>query len=99
MRRLFLVFFIVITGFSFQACNDNSKTKSETKDEAITEADVPASVKTTFTAKYPSATDIRWENAHENNKQTYKAKFSLNGKNFKAEFDDAGTFIKEKEDK
>jgi len=99
MKKFILSFFISALAFSFQACDNSSQTKSEAKDEAISEADVPATVKTNFMAKYPSATDIRWENAKENDKATYKAKFSLNGKNFKAEFGEDGAFVKEKEDK
>ena len=64
----------------------------------VNEADVPATVKTNFTAKYSGATDVRWENAKENDKHTYKAKFMMNGKSFKAEFNEDGSFIKEKED-
>ena len=39
-----------------------------------------------------------WEDAHENNVQTYKAKFVVNGKKMKAEFDSNGGLVKEEED-
>jgi hypothetical protein len=97
MKRFILIAWLASFGF-VMACNQSSQTKSETKDEVITEADVPNTVKINFTTKYPGATDIRWENAHENEKKTYKAKFSLNGKNFKAEYNEDGVFIKENED-
>ena len=60
--------------------------------------DVPASVQTAFSAKYSTATDVKWEDAHEDTKQTYKAKFMMNGKKMKAEFDSNGGFVKEEED-
>lgn len=81
--------------FATQSCNDADKTKS---DKEITTADVPASVQSAFSAKYSTATDVKWEDAHEGTKQTYKAKFSLNGKKMKAEFDANGGFVKEEED-
>jgi hypothetical protein len=41
---------------------------------------------------------VKWEDAHENNVQTYKAKFTVNGKKMKAEFDTNGGLVKEEED-
>jgi hypothetical protein len=55
-------------------------------------------VQTAFSAKYSTATDVKWEDAHENNVQTYKAKFLVNGKKMKAEFDANGGLVKEEED-
>jgi len=78
-----------------QSCNDD-KTEKETK--TITATDVPASVQSAFSAKYSTAADVKWEDAHENNVQTYKAKFTVNGKKMKAEFDANGGFVKEEED-
>ena len=90
---------VFLIGFSLsivlvQSCNS----KTEKKDETISTNDVPASVQSAFSAKYSTATDVKWEDAHENDQQTYKAKFTLNGKKMKAEFDANGTFIKEGED-
>jgi hypothetical protein len=98
MKRLIAVCLFAIFSFSFPACNNSTKTNSDKKDEVIVDNEVPASVKTSFTTKYPAATDITWENATENEKKTYKAKFMLNGKKMKAEFDAGGMFIKENED-
>lgn len=81
---------------AIQSCNTDTK---EAKDEkTVKTTDVPASVQTAFSAKYSTATDVKWEDAHENNVQTYKAKFMLNGKKMKAEFDTNGGFVKEEED-
>ena len=79
-----------------QSCNDATDKK---EDKTISESDVPATVKTAFSAKYSTATEVKWEDAHENNIQTYKAKFTVNGKKMKAEFDGTGKFVKEEEDK
>ena len=82
-----------------QSCADKkSDKKSETKSDTIAVSDVPATVQSAFSAKYSTASDILWEDATEDEKQTYKAKFTLNGKKMKAEFDASGAFIKENED-
>lgn len=75
-----------------QSCND----KAETRDSKA--VDVPATVTSAFSAKYSTATDVKWEDAHEDAKKTYKAKFMINGKKMKAEFDENGGFVKEEED-
>jgi len=79
-----------------QSCNNDADKK---EDKAISESDVPATVKTAFSAKYSTATDVKWEDAHENNVQTYKAKFTVDGKKMKAEFDGTGKLVKEEDDK
>ena len=87
---------ISVSLVTMQSCNNETKVKEGNKE--ITVSDVPQAVQTAFTAKYSGATDIKWEDAHENNVQTYKAKFMLNGKKMKAEFDTKGAFIKAEED-
>ena len=82
--------------FAIQSC-DNDKTE-KADEKTLSSTDVPASVQTAFSAKYSTATDVKWEDAHENNIQTYKAKFTMNGKKMKAEFDSSGGFVKEEED-
>ena len=82
--------------FAIQSC-DNDKTE-KADEKTLSTTDVPASVQTSFSAKYSTATDVKWEDAHENNVQTYKAKFLVNGKKMKAEFDANGGFVKEEED-
>ena len=82
--------------FTIQSCDNDNKVKEDNK--TISTTDVPAPVQTAFSAKYSTATDVKWEDAHEGTKQTYKAKFTLNGKKMKAEFDNNGGFVKEEED-
>jgi len=79
-----------------QSCNNAKDEKTDEK--TVTTNDVPASVQTAFSAKYSTATEVKWEDAHENNVQTYKAKFMINGKKMKAEFDTNGGLVKEEED-
>ena len=82
--------------FTIQSCNNETKAKEENKE--LSTSDVPASVQSAFSAKYSTATEVKWEDAHENNVQTYKAKFMINGKKMKAEFDTNGGLVKEEED-
>lgn len=78
-----------------QSCND---TKTEQDEKTVSSSDIPASVQSAFSAKYSTATEVKWEDAHEDTLQTFKAKFVLNGKKMKAEFDRNGGFVKEEED-
>ena len=86
---------IGLTVFTIQSCDNDSKTKDE---KTISANDVPASVQSAFSAKYSTATEVKWEDAHEDTVQTFKAKFTVNGKKMKAEFDKNGGFVKEEED-
>lgn len=95
MKKIITCLVIGISVLSLQSCKEK---KSETNTDAIATDKVPAPVQTSFSTKYATATDVIWEDAHENDKQTYKAKFTLNGKKMKVEFDAAGVLIKEKED-
>ena len=96
MKKIFLIIALSASLIAIQSCDNDKK---ETKDEkTLSTTDVPAPVQTAFSAKYSTATDVKWEDAHENNVQTYKAKFTLNGKKMKAEFDPNGGFVKEEED-
>lgn len=82
--------------FTIQSC-DNDKTE-KADEKTLSTTDVPASVQTAFSAKYSTATDVKWEDAHEDSIQTYKAKFMIDGKKMKAEFDGTGKLIKEEPD-
>ena len=97
MKKIFLILALSFSLFAIQSCNNDKKDTNETKE--LSRNDVPAPVQTAFSAKYSTATDVKWEDAHENNVQTYKAKFNMNGKKMKAEFDANGGFVKEDEDK
>ena len=95
MKKIITCLAISLSVFTLQSCKEK---KAETTTDAIATANVPAAVQTSFSTKYATATDIVWEDAHEIDKQSYKAKFTINGKKMKAEFNAAGGFIKEKED-
>lgn len=97
MKKIILMIVIGFSLFTIQACNNDSDTKTK-EDKTMTSNDVPASVQSAFSAKYSTATEVKWEDAHENNVQTYKAKFMVNGKKMKAEFDANGGLVKEEED-
>ena len=97
MKKIFLIMALSLSLFTIQSCTNDKNEKEDSKE--LSTNDVPAPVQTAFSAKYSTATDIKWEDAHENNVQTYKAKFTINGKKMKAEFDSNGGFVKEDEDK
>jgi hypothetical protein len=88
-----IICFSLVTAIS---CNDASTDKDE---DGVSDAVVPAEVRSAFSAKYSTATDVKWEDAHEDTINTYKAKFTYNGKKMEAEFDTKGNFVKEEEDK
>ena len=96
MKKIILFIAFIVSLFTMQSCNNDNKVKEDNKEISV--GDVPQSVQSTFTAKYSAATNIKWEDAHENNIKTYKAKFMLDGKKKKAEFDTTGAFVKEEED-
>jgi hypothetical protein len=97
MKKIILPIAISLSLLTMQSCNNDNKDKED--DKEISVGNVPQSVQSAFTAKYSAATNIKWEDAHENNIKTYKAKFMLDGKKMKAEFDTNGAFVKEEEDK
>lgn len=96
MKKIFLIIALSASLFTIQSCDNDETEKKDNKEISIN--DVPAPIQTAFSAKYSTATDVKWEDAHEGTKQTYKAKFTLNGKKMKAEFDTNGGFVKEEED-
>ena len=89
---------ISLSLFTVQSCGSDDKKEKGKDDKEVSAGSVPDPVKSAFSTKYAAASDVKWEDAHEGDKQTYKAKFTLNGKKMKAEFDAAGTFVKESED-
>ncbi len=98
MKNLLITLFIPVGFIINTACN-NSKDESRADEKNVISAStVPVSVQSAFTAKYPGATEVIWEDAHEGDSSTYKVKFSRDGKYWKAEFNTNGGLIKEKED-
>ncbi len=68
---------------------------SSCSDKKLADGDVPQPAKTSFTAKYPGATDLEWIKEKKGDKTLYEAQFKLNGKKIEAEFDADGNFIAE----
>lgn len=95
MKKIIGIMAISFSLFITQSCSNEKDSKSN---DTISINDVPASVQSAFSAKYSTATDVKWEDAHEDTVQTYKAKFIVNGKKMKAEFDKNGGLVKEEED-
>lgn len=61
----------------FSACGQSGK-------------EVPAPVKSGFSQKFSGATNVKW--GKENDKE-WEAEFKLGGKNYSANFDNAGTWV------
>jgi hypothetical protein len=95
MKRIFFNLIVCFSLATAISCNDASTDKDK---DGVSDAIVPAEVKSAFSAKYSTATDVKWEDATEDSLNTYKAKFTFNGKKMKAEFDSKGNFVKEEED-
>jgi hypothetical protein len=95
MKKIFFYLIICFSLVTAISCNDASTDKNE---DGVSDAVVPSEVKSAFSAKYSTATDVKWEDAREDSISTYKAKFTFNGKKMKAEFDTKGNLIKEEED-
>ena len=98
MRKLLVI--LGLTAFISSGCKDKKETTETRADEknVITDADVPAPVKTAFTAKYPGATEVIWEDAKEDDVPTIKVKFKKDDQYWKAEFKTDGSFVKDGKD-
>ena len=80
------------------SCKDNDNKERADKKNEIQASQVPDAVKNALTSRYPNAGEIIWENAHENDVETFKVKFKQDSVYMKAEFGKDGSFIKESED-
>lgn len=94
MKRSTSILIIVLSCLFSPACNNDKKDRADEK-KVISVSEVPDAVKNSFTAKYSTATDVIWENAHEDDIATYKVKFRNNNQDMKAEFKKDGSLIKE----
>ena len=95
MKKIFFATVIGLSLFILPSCDNDKKVKD---DKEIPSSAVPASVQSAFSVKYSTASEVKWEDAHEDTTKTYKAKFTLDGKKMKAEFDATGNFVKEEND-
>jgi hypothetical protein len=97
MKKWLLALFIATSLVISPSCKEKSEHKADKKN-VISTSDVPDIVKTAFTTKYPGATDVIWEDAHEGDSPTFKVKFKREDKYWKAEFKSDGSFVKDGED-
>jgi len=96
MKKVIVPLFIALTcSISFSCTN---RTARIDKKNEVSATEVPVEVKNKFAEKYPAATQVVWEKAHEDFDDTYKAKFKSDGDFWKAEFKNDGTLIKVKKD-
>jgi uncharacterized lipoprotein YmbA len=77
---------------TFMAACSGGEPKTE---EFLSEDQVPVAVKDAFAAKYPTATDVKWEKEIEDGKIEYEIGFKLDDKHKEAFFEENGNFIKE----
>ena len=63
-------------------------------DESAEAVDVPAAVQSAFTAAYPGATDVEWEQEGDH----YEVEFDMNGEEMEAEYSATGEEIMMDED-
>ena len=68
------------------------------KEKKITAAELPSKVSATFNAKYPDASNVKWQEETENGKTVYEADFKLHGNGIEVEIDTAGILVKEELD-
>ena len=98
MKNWYLAFLLSGALFIAPSCKNEKKETRADEKNVITPHDIPAIINTAFTSKYPGASEVIWEDAHEGDDPTFKVKFKKDGKYWKAEFKSDGSFVKEKED-
>ena len=99
MKRVLFVLMISMGFLATSSCHHTEKEESRADEKnVISVSDVPAPVTGAFQAKYPQATEVIWEKAHEKDMDTYKVKFKQDSVYLKAEFSNDGNLIKEKKD-
>jgi hypothetical protein len=88
MKKLLLAFLL---GMAMLACNKSNDNNSE---DHISASQVPSSVMSTYTTRYPDASgQIEWELEHGS---TYQVKFFIGSQRWHAEFTADGIFMDEK---
>ncbi|HUP13259.1 MAG TPA: hypothetical protein VM187_13625 [Niastella sp.] len=93
---MYAAFVCLLTSTS---CSNKKEAKSRADSKnVIATANVPEVVKNAFSAKYPGASQVIWEDATEGTAPTFKVKFKRDDKFWKAEFKQDGSFVKDNED-
>lgn len=62
----------------------------------IPASQVPAPVLASFDARYPTATNVKWEKEREDSGLQYKADFMIGNQRYEARFAPDGTFLGQK---
>lgn len=97
MKKFFLSAGLIITAVSFTATtqtNAASFTVIKKGDgQPIPASSVPAPVRTSFNAQYPSATNVQWEKEKEHGQVVYQADFKMNGKRWRVVYTADGGLI------
>lgn len=93
MKKITIILSVFFTSLLVQNCGNSADENTD----AISAGEVPAQVVQNFNSRYSDATEIKWENATEDDQPTYKAKFMRGDKEWEAEFTREGEFIKDKE--
>lgn len=89
MKKILLAASLLIASATFAGTTHFNMTmhKMEKGDgRHVSEANIPSRILNAFYAKYPSATNVRWEIEREHGYKVYEVEFMLNGKKRKAEF-------------
>lgn len=97
MKKIFLAASMIFAATSFTAANHvNAAVVAAAKGDGqhIPSSAVPAPVMASFTATFPTATNVSWEKEKEHGQTVYQADFLLNGKSWRAVFAADGTILK-----
>lgn len=108
MKKFFIYLFFSAV---FAACgetNENTTTGTDNGNQTntnnnassgdLTEADVPATVRSAFQQRYQNVTEAEWSKETENDQPVYEVEFKHDNVEKKAYFNETGTFLREKND-
>ena len=72
MKKIILCISFIVAGWViFQSCSEDTQTKMKGH---TPDSEVPSPVKTTFSAKYPGASDVQWNKEPDMTKHVYQVK-------------------------
>lgn len=88
MKKMIFCLLVLPCLFTLTACSEHGN---------VATSDVPQSVITAFTTRYPGADQVKWKTEKSDGKKVYEAEFQMNGAKVEAEFDEAGNFVREED--